>query len=248
MIQDLSWITVLRSSSARRVCVAAVGLGLTLALVWAPLALAQTPQTPQTEEPPPQDQEQPPAQEGEQDEEAPPEEPLDERPFEEEITVTGTRVEGRSAADTPAPVDYIDAETIQSTGATETGKILQLLAPSFNFSTTFISDGTDIIRPATLRALGPRPGPRPGQRQAPPPAGAAERPADHRAAARRATTSTPSPPRPSTTSRCCATAPPPSTAPMPSPASSTSSSRTRRTPPTSPSTRARPTRATARRS
>ncbi|HWJ93891.1 MAG TPA: TonB-dependent receptor, partial [Telluria sp.] len=27
--------------------------------------------------------------------------------------------------------------------------------PSFNFSTTFISDGTDIIRPATLRGLGP---------------------------------------------------------------------------------------------
>src|SRR5882672_6201279 len=53
----------------------------------------------------------------------------------EEITVTGTRVEGRSATDTPAPVDYIDSATIQSTGAVETGKILQLLDPSFNFST-----------------------------------------------------------------------------------------------------------------
>src|SRR6185436_4595778 len=72
----------------------------------------------------------------------------------EEITVTGTRVEGRSATDTPAPVDYIDAATIQSTGAVETGKILQLVAPSFNFSATTISDGTDIIRPATLRSLG----------------------------------------------------------------------------------------------
>jgi len=75
--------------------------------------------------------------------------------FEEAITVTGTRVRGRSAVDTPAPVDYIDNEAIRSTGATETGKILQLLAPSFNFSSTTISDGTDIIRPATLRALGP---------------------------------------------------------------------------------------------
>lgn len=72
-----------------------------------------------------------------------------------EITVTGTRVAGRSAIDTPAPVDIIDQEAIRRSGATETGKILQLLAPSFNFSTTTISDGTDIIRPATLRALGP---------------------------------------------------------------------------------------------
>jgi iron complex outermembrane receptor protein len=83
---------------------------------------------------------------------APPEES---EGFAEEITVTGTRVGGRSATDTAAPVDYISNETIVSTGATETGKILQLLAPSFNFSTTFVSDGTDIIRPATLRALGP---------------------------------------------------------------------------------------------
>jgi iron complex outermembrane receptor protein len=73
----------------------------------------------------------------------------------EEITVTGTRVEGRSATDTPAPVDYISQELIQSVGVNETGKILQLVEPSFNFSTTTISDGTDIIRPATLRSLGP---------------------------------------------------------------------------------------------
>ncbi len=95
----------------------------------------------------------PPDQEEEQQ---PAEEPQpEEREFEEEITVTGTRVEGRSATDTPAPVDIIDSAAIESTGATETGRVLQLLAPSFNFSSTTISDGTDIIRPATLRALGP---------------------------------------------------------------------------------------------
>lgn len=75
--------------------------------------------------------------------------------LQEEITVTGTRVPGRTATDTPAPVDFIDSQAIQGSGAVETGKILQLVAPSFNFSTTYISDGTDIIRPATLRALGP---------------------------------------------------------------------------------------------
>jgi iron complex outermembrane receptor protein len=81
--------------------------------------------------------------------------PAAEKGFGAEITVTGTRVEGRTATDTPAPVDYIDSAVIRSTGSSETGKILQLVAPSFNFSTTFVSDGTDIIRPATLRALGP---------------------------------------------------------------------------------------------
>jgi iron complex outermembrane receptor protein len=75
--------------------------------------------------------------------------------LEEAVTVTGTRVRGRTSTDTLAPVDVIDQEAIRSTGATETGKILQLLEPSFNFSTTTISDGTDIIRPATLRSLGP---------------------------------------------------------------------------------------------
>jgi iron complex outermembrane recepter protein len=100
-------------------------------------------------------QETPPPAEQEVEEEQPPAEEPEEERFEEEITVTGTRVEGRSATETPAPVDIIDSETIKSTGASETGKILQLLEPSFNFSATTISDGTDIIRPATLRALGP---------------------------------------------------------------------------------------------
>jgi iron complex outermembrane receptor protein len=44
---------------------------------------------------------------------------------------------------------------MQTAGPLELGKLLQTLDPSFNFSTTFISDGTDIIRPATLRSLGP---------------------------------------------------------------------------------------------
>jgi len=53
--------------------------------------------------------------------------------LEDVITVTGTRVTGRTAIETTAPVDILDSEALQSTGATETGKILQLLAPSVNF-------------------------------------------------------------------------------------------------------------------
>ena len=70
------------------------------------------------------------------------------------IQVIGSRA-GRTAAETAAPVDVITREQLQSTGAQEVGQILQMLAPSFNFSRTTISDGTDILRPATLRALGP---------------------------------------------------------------------------------------------
>ena len=71
------------------------------------------------------------------------------------VQVTGSRVRGRTAEDTAAPVDIIGKEELNATGALEIGQILQTLEPSFNFSRTFVSDGSDILRPATLRALGP---------------------------------------------------------------------------------------------
>ncbi|AOE49145.1 TonB-dependent receptor plug domain-containing protein [Kangiella sediminilitoris] len=71
------------------------------------------------------------------------------------IIVTGTRVSGRTIEDTAVPVDIITNEIIEESGASEVGELLQKLAPSFNFSRTTVSDGTDIIRPATLRGLGP---------------------------------------------------------------------------------------------
>ncbi len=71
------------------------------------------------------------------------------------IKVIGSRARGHTATDTPAPVDLIDTEQLNATGSLEIGQILATLQPSFNFSRTFVSDGTDIIRPATLRALGP---------------------------------------------------------------------------------------------
>jgi iron complex outermembrane receptor protein len=73
----------------------------------------------------------------------------------EEVITVGTRVPGRTATETPVPVDVINSDAIGRTGATETGALLQKLAPSFNFSRTTVSDGTDIVRPATLRGLGP---------------------------------------------------------------------------------------------
>ena len=119
-----------------------------LALAALLLVLISAPVLAQTPEPATQEEEQ------EESEEATAEEEGVEGVVTDEITVTGTRFEGRTATETPSPVDIINAEAIERSGATETGKILQLLAPSFNFSTTYISDGTDAIRPATLRALG----------------------------------------------------------------------------------------------
>lgn len=71
------------------------------------------------------------------------------------VVVLGSRTQAKSALDTAVPVGLIGSKDLQSAGSLELGKVLQDLDPSFNFTTTFISDGTDIIRPATLRGLGP---------------------------------------------------------------------------------------------
>ncbi|MDB5747236.1 MAG: TonB-dependent receptor [Massilia sp.] len=73
----------------------------------------------------------------------------------QKVVVVGSRAAARSELDTAVPVGLVGAKDLASTGTLELGKALQELDPSFNFSTTFISDGTDIIRPATLRGLGP---------------------------------------------------------------------------------------------
>ncbi len=73
--------------------------------------------------------------------------------FTEAITV-GSRAPG-AEAEHAVPVDILTAEQIVRTGATEVMQVLQALAPSFNFPRPTISDGTDSVRPATLRGLGP---------------------------------------------------------------------------------------------
>lgn len=74
----------------------------------------------------------------------------------EEVIVTGTRTVGRSRLDTIAPVDVISSEVLtkQGTGA-ELAAALAATAPSINFPRPAISDGSDHVRPATLRGLAP---------------------------------------------------------------------------------------------
>ena len=73
----------------------------------------------------------------------------------EEVTVTGSRASFSTAEDAPVPVSVLTNEMLTNTGATELGRAIQAAAPSFNFSSSSISDGTDALRPATLRGLGP---------------------------------------------------------------------------------------------
>ena len=73
--------------------------------------------------------------------------------FTDAVTV-GSRAAGADAAKA-VPVDIITREQIASSGYTETAQVIVALAPSLNFPRPTITDGTDTVRPATLRGLGP---------------------------------------------------------------------------------------------
>lgn len=74
---------------------------------------------------------------------------------EEVVVVTGTRVAARSALDTPVAVDVVSAADLAKVGVTEVNQALAVAIPSFNFPRPGLADGTDTIRPATLRGLSP---------------------------------------------------------------------------------------------
>ncbi len=73
----------------------------------------------------------------------------------DQIVVVGSRRPDRTAVEAPVPIDVLSAEDLQNTGLTETSQVIRMLAPSFNFPRPSVNDGTDHVRPATLRGLGP---------------------------------------------------------------------------------------------
>ena len=74
----------------------------------------------------------------------------------DEVVVLGSRRgDGRSVTKSPVPVDVINIREIQATGFTQTTQVLRALIPSFNSPENAISDGSDHVRTATLRGLGP---------------------------------------------------------------------------------------------
>jgi iron complex outermembrane receptor protein len=72
-----------------------------------------------------------------------------------EVVVTGTRVPSRTRLDSLAPVDVLSTETLNSQATTELAEALANVAPSLDFPRPSITDGTDHVRPATLRGLAP---------------------------------------------------------------------------------------------
>ncbi len=73
----------------------------------------------------------------------------------DDIIVTGTRSVGRSRLDSASPVDVLSSAALQRQGTTELGAALSAIAPSIDFPRASAVDGTDAIRPATLRGLSP---------------------------------------------------------------------------------------------
>jgi iron complex outermembrane receptor protein len=73
----------------------------------------------------------------------------------QDVVVTGTRTVGRSRLDSVAPVDVLSAASLQRQGTTELGAALAAVVPSIDFPRSSAVDGTDSIRPATLRGLSP---------------------------------------------------------------------------------------------
>ncbi|WP_448661993.1 TonB-dependent receptor plug domain-containing protein [Sphingomonas sp. CJ20] len=90
--------------------------------------------------------------------EAAPAAPQDEpaaAPPQDEIVVTGTRAQGRSRLDSASPVDVLGGTALRQQGTTELGSALAAIAPSIDFPRASAVDGTDAVRPATLRGLSP---------------------------------------------------------------------------------------------
>ena len=73
----------------------------------------------------------------------------------DELIVTGTRAANRTALETAAPVDVIGQNELTRVGVTEVNQALSVALPSFNFPRPGLADGTDTVRPATLRGLSP---------------------------------------------------------------------------------------------
>src|SRR4051794_30357997 len=71
-----------------------------------------------------------------------------------EQVVVGSRTRGPEG-EKAVPVDLLTHEQIAASGFTETAQVIGSLVPSFNFPRPSITDGTDTVRPATLRGLGP---------------------------------------------------------------------------------------------
>lgn len=75
--------------------------------------------------------------------------------FSEEIVVTGSRAQPRSAVESMVPVDVIGNSDFTNQGDTDLSNQLRTLVPSYNVNSQPISDAATVVRPASLRNLAP---------------------------------------------------------------------------------------------
>lgn len=71
----------------------------------------------------------------------------------EEVVVVGSRRAGRTATDSPVPVDVVSGDDFDNQGTSDMDELLRNLIPSYNVSNNSIDDAATLIRPANLRGL-----------------------------------------------------------------------------------------------
>ena len=73
----------------------------------------------------------------------------------EEVVVTGSRVIGRSAVDSPVPIDVLEGKNFTNYGIRDMNSLLRASVPSYNVTQQPISDAGTLVRPANLRGMPP---------------------------------------------------------------------------------------------
>jgi len=73
----------------------------------------------------------------------------------EEVILVGSRTAPRSNADSPLPVDVLQAKELSRTGQATFDKALQYRVPSFNTVQTPVNDATSLLDPYEIRNMGP---------------------------------------------------------------------------------------------
>lgn len=73
----------------------------------------------------------------------------------EAVPVIGSRRATRSAAESPAPVDIINRETLTTQRSFDLDNQIARVVPSYNVDDQAINDAATLVRPATLRGLPP---------------------------------------------------------------------------------------------
>ena len=69
--------------------------------------------------------------------------------------MVGSRAVGRSAADSPVPVDIIDGDSLRNYGVRDLNNLLAATVPSYNVTQHAIGDANSLVRPAKMRGLPP---------------------------------------------------------------------------------------------